>query len=190
MRGNPANPLQRRSRKGSIPAHAGEPSWNCPTCSKCRVYPRTCGGTLTGLTAADLDAGLSPHMRGNLTSNHSEAGAQGSIPAHAGEPRLLIRHQATVQVYPRTCGGTWVCEVIRRDSEGLSPHMRGNQQPGAAIRQARRSIPAHAGEPTPTSSSTGSATVYPRTCGGTVVIGWFLALYGGLSPHMRGNRPR
>ena len=51
-----------------------------------RVYPRVCGGTVSGTDYTPITGGLSPRVRGNLgTPTHKEPLA-GSIPACAGEP--------------------------------------------------------------------------------------------------------
>ena len=123
----------------------------------------------------------------------------GSIPACAGEPRYDPRRRVTQPgpVYPRVCGGTG---VIVMDWRGM----------------VRRSIPACAGEPCirvpawhgktegsiprvcgGTLHPLGGADriarpVYPRVCGGT--LSWLprpiILARCGLSPRVRGNRPR
>ena len=70
-------------------------------------------------------------------------------------------------VYPRVCGGTKSNPAPMRQSEGLSPRVRGNR--GDELRGVfrRRSIPACAGEPEPPPPSNPALQVYPRVCGGT-----------------------
>ena len=67
--------------------------------------------------------------------------------------------------------------------------MRGNQSwphiPEATVE--KRSIPACAGEPPPTSSPSAGQAVYPRVCGGTICIGHMVNELEGLSPRVRGN---
>ena len=71
---------------------------------------------------------------------------------------------------------------------GLSPRVRGNP-PGLRFPSAgRRSIPACAGEPTPTWTAEPAAWVYPRVCGGTRGVVREHPLGSGLSPRVRGNR--
>ena len=53
---------------------------------------------------------------------------------------------------------------------GLSPPTRGNHRAVAARKPARRSIPAHAGEPDDETSGLDLAEVYPRPRGGTCRI--------------------
>ena len=71
---------------------------------------------------------------------------------------------------------------------GLSPHVRGNPRAPTATGWRWRSIPARAGEPGRSCSSPRRPTVYPRTCGGTLVYRVPLTRLTGLSPHVRGNR--
>ena len=52
------------------------------------------------------------------------------------------------------------------------------------------SIPAYAGEPTPSQQPLRRARVYPRVCGGTKAADSPARRDGGLSPRMRGNQHR
>ena len=54
---------------GSIPACAGEPQRPFTKAVTARVYPRVCGGTLFSLPKALKLWGLSPRVRGNLSSS-------------------------------------------------------------------------------------------------------------------------
>ena len=71
--------------------------------------------------------GLSPRMRGNQQHASRHQQCAGSIPAHAGEPSLIIEEAQEV--------------------EGLSPRMRGNRRVDRRPVRRPGSIPAHAGEP-------------------------------------------
>ena len=73
---------------------------------------------------------------------------------------------------------------------GLSPRMRGNLPVMESPGSTGWSIPAYAGEPVWQAGQARPVRVYPRVCGGTVIrLGRRLHRYG-LSPRMRGNRPR
>ena len=91
------------------------------------------------------------------------------------------------EVYPRVCGGTINALRSVALGTGLSPRVRGNRGPGDQGRLYRGSIPACAGEPTPWHTSTCSATVYPRVCGGTQAPVVSEHSMNGLSPRVRGN---
>ena len=153
-----------------------------------RVYPRTCGGTSMSSRSTSMASGLSPHMRGNLGSRRRGIRQQGSIPAHAGEPFYLSAFQKTREVYPRTCGGTFLPAPVQAVQKGLSPHMRGNPIGLDYGALETGSIPAHAGEPRCPAPLWPLYGVYPRTCGGTASVLGNTMCIRGLSPHMRGNR--
>ena len=111
--------------------------------------------------------GLSPHTRGNQARLLHPAIFVGSIPAHTGEPLASLIKRTTIQVYPRTHGGTL-------------PQIRDRfPSPG--------SIPAHTGEPRVPLPGTSPERVYPRTHGGTTRSWRNLGAFSGLSPHTRGN---
>ena len=147
VRGNRRIHTARLRRRGSIPACAGEPMvWKSKP-GITRVYPRVCGGTLNTGRGGCTIAGLSPRVRGNPPAPQRGAGAGGSIPACAGEPRA--------QAVPAGA------------SSGLSPRVRGNHRRHRAAVDRRRSIPACAGEPRWWCAGAATGTVYPRVCGGT-----------------------
>ena len=148
-----------------------------------------CGGT--GILAAEYPAvnGLSPRVRGNRGRVPGELGAQGSIPACAGEPRRLWPAGNRAGVYPRVCGGTARQGLPPLRCWGLSPRVRGNHP---AVNQGgifRGSIPACAGEPPVCRKTARRRPVYPRVCGGTRRVRRHCRTAAGLSPRVRGNHP-
>ncbi len=173
--------------KGSIPAHAGEPSPGSGLCRPVMVYPRACGGTFTTAVNSVPIEGLSPRMRGNPVESDADLATEGSIPAHAGEPPASPGDNPPSGVYPRACGGTTRTEEGERYSGVLSPRMRGNHYRRSDGRGFRGSIPAHAGEPNHSPRLPESPRVYPRACGGTSRCGLRAVRIRGLSPRMRGN---
>ena len=70
---------------------------------------------------------------------------------------------------------------------GLSPRVRGNPSPKRIPPFVVGSIPACAGEPTPSPGNDSGAEVYPRVCGGTGMTIPMRKLCNGLSPRVRGN---
>ena len=118
--------------------------------------------------------GLSPRVRGNRRCNHSVSGQQ----------------RSAERVYPRECGGTGVPGRADGGESGLSPRVRGNPVRGPFAGQWTGSIPASAGEPRTAWSGRGSATVYPRECGGTLTPWTRTGSTCGLSPRVRGNPRR
>ena len=106
MRGNPFHISKPSGLQGSIPAHAGEPLLPPRRGGSARVYPRACGGTERRAHEDAARQGLSPRMRGNRPACTQSHPHTGSIPAHAGEPHIVLSHLLVPWVYPRACGGT------------------------------------------------------------------------------------
>ena len=94
----------------------------------------------------------------------------------------------TRAVYPRVCGGTLGLVRIRHGNAGLSPRVRGNPSSSLSTAPLAGSIPACAGEPAAGSRSPAAYGVYPRVCGGTLLIEQYQRQMEGLSPRVRGNR--
>ena len=132
---------------GSIPAHAGEPRTPSKSAIRAPVYPRPRGGTIRALDRNQAGVGLSPPTRGNLVCADPSAPGEGSIPAHAGEPRHRPLRIARTRVYPRPRGGTEPRFAIAHAMKGLSPPTRGNRVQSREPVGFAWSIPAHAGEP-------------------------------------------
>ena len=175
-RGNRDGGARRARRRGSIPAHAGEPRPIPRSGIQATVYPRPRGGTDPTMRVIAAHEGLSPPTRGNLCSFPIAVSRRRSIPAHAGEPAMKSQPSSSARldadgltgsVYPRPRGGTSVGSLPAHAGRGLSPPTRGNRGYAREIVQYRRSIPAHAGEPCPLGARRPSAGVYPRPRGGT-----------------------
>ena len=167
-------------------------------------------GNPPDLGRSDERTGLSPRVRGNhglaghvgvgrgsiprVRGNRDEQGPTdrhvGSIPACAGEPSRRFRGLSPRRVYPRVCGGTHAVSDFLTIDQGLSPRVRGNHVRGAVADIDVGSIPACAGEPTSSASSSRSIPVYPRVCGGTLARPRPHTPTQGLSPRVRGNRER
>ena len=85
-RGNHRWPPSRSSQTGPIPADAGQPIPARAIRWPSRAYPRGRGATGLKMDERDIARGLSPRTRGNLLSAHFQYGADGPIPADAGQP--------------------------------------------------------------------------------------------------------
>ena len=131
--------------------------------------------------------GLSPRVRGNHSRTIPTRAVYGSIPACAGEPRPRGGTIHSAGVYPRVCGGTILGTGNGIQITGLSPRVRGNHHWTGDPLQFSRSIPACAGEPTRGEAWLTSMGVYPRVCGGTIVVLLLVSGRRGLSPRVRGN---
>ena len=150
----------------SIPARAGEPQQSQSPLSPPEVYPRACGGAHRIMDTATGKQGLSPRVRGSLHGNHLAQHQRRSIPARAGEPTPRRLAWLPTPVYPRACGGAYVCRCQPPETEGLSPRVRGSHCGLPISNPSSRSIPARAGEPATRRTGKPVAGVYPRACGG------------------------
>ena len=174
-------------RVGSIPARAGEPSFSRSKSSFIRVYPRACGGASKPRAMFSPVSGLSPRVRGSLSSGADRYGALGSIPARAGEPAQCPRPRIGCRVYPRACGGALASNIVTADDVGLSPRVRGSQATAPASAIGVGSIPARAGEPLRRPVWPCGSQVYPRACGGAAGAAKVVVSQVGLSPRVRGS---
>ena len=129
-----------------------------------------CGGTPSVARGPPFVLGLSPRVRGNRHLNVPASEHVRSIPACAGEPRVGQVSERDRPVYPRVCGGTGHIHSGGRLPSGLSPRVRGNPSAVGGSLPCPRSIPACAGEPHDLVPPVGDQTVYPRVCGGTLLM--------------------
>ena len=147
IRGNHLGASAWPSWTRSIPAHTGEPRVRGLPAYSQTVYPRAYGGTESEGSPILRPWGLSPRIRGNRGCLGRSAGSGGSIPAHTGEPSWDSLWPVVFRVYPRAYGGTTDRSLSYPCGSGLSPRIRGNHSRGLAGILAKRSIPAHTGEP-------------------------------------------
>ena len=146
-RGNRIRLWSNKGDTGSIPACAGEPIVEQLPIRAARVYPRVRGGTSSPRPRIVNTKGLSPRARGNRVDRARRPGAEGSIPACAGEPFCSAANWRTSRVYPRVRGGTYSAAKPPKLGKGLSPRARGNPKVMLPPVPVLRSIPACAGEP-------------------------------------------
>ncbi len=103
--GEPTHPPRPPVLEGSIPAHAGEPSENPHSRKVDTVYPRARGGANGGHVYDVPPDGLSPRTRGSRAYTMNGTTWMRSIPAHAGEPLPRSPGSRQPPVYPRARGG-------------------------------------------------------------------------------------
>ena len=147
MRGNQPKMILARARLRSIPAHAGKPRHRSRRFLSRRVYPRSCGETLSQQTNIIIGEGLSPLMRGNRQRETYRPTGLRSIPAHAGKPRTPARRRTPTRVYPRSCGETPDHLNVFHFAAGLSPLMRGNRCGMIYVDIPRKVYPRSCGKP-------------------------------------------
>jgi hypothetical protein len=147
-RGSPVVGEHIGSRKGSIPAQAGEPlcAWRGGTAP--RVHPR---------------AGRGSHHLGKR-----RAVGRGSIPALAGEPSPTWAGRCLASVHPRAGGGAFTNLGGAVSGIGPSPRRRGSRRAAHRASAQHGSIPAQAGEPQSPRLGCAQKAVHPRAGGGAV----------------------
>ena len=175
-------------RGGSTPAGAGEPSTRMSARAFSWVHPRGCGGANGAIVMTASQPGPSPRVRGSLRGPQAGLRVQGSIPAGAGEPRVLQRQAVNVGVHPRGCGGAVGCLRACRFESGPSPRVRGSRDGLLEHCLSPRSIPAGAGEPAAYWLASQASKVHPRGCGGASGTITKRSIRDGPSPRVRGSR--
>ena len=167
MRGNLPLVVVQPTLLGSIPTHAGKPKNEVRLGRHSEVYPHACGETPRSDRGWVNRQGLSPRMRGNLEELIRQAMHHGSIPTHAGKPRVATETNYSNWVYPHACGETVGKGKVKGGQQGLSPRMRGNHSTRAVVQVRLGSIPTHAGKPRGWCSRCCHRGVYPHACGET-----------------------
>ncbi len=155
-------------RRWSIPACAGEAPATQPPGGHHAVDPRVRGGGASNSFQGAVNQGRSPRARGRPVGMGDAQGADGSIPACAGE--------ANVEQDPPT------------RSSGRSPRARGRRLRRLGRRRPRGSIPACAGEARAKKNPRRGAGVDPRVRGGGRRPGHTGPGRQGRSPRARGRR--
>ena len=103
-RGSPVGQDRGLGQTGSIPAHAGQPLVFRTYLSADGVHPRSRGAAPSSMSIRNSCPGPSPLTRGSQVGPGQHPAQAGSIPAHAGQPRI---HRAPARwgwVHPRSRG--------------------------------------------------------------------------------------
>ena len=129
-RGKPTPRAMQVSLVRSIPAWAGETPPYPRHRRHPRVYPRVGGGNPGTDIRLFHRRGLSPRGRGKPFPPPRVPAASRSIPAWAGETRLVSLCLELGEVYPRVGGGNGVMDEKGQAGDGLSPRGRGKLWPG------------------------------------------------------------
>ena len=165
VRGSPRSGVVPGRPQRSIPASAGQPIQLRVGHNHLTVYPRECGAAPFPIALQCWPSGLSPRVRGSPRTRLIGQTTDGSIPASAGQPRVIASHDSEEQVYPRECGAAFSCPNDLVVSCGLSPRVRGSHEQIEWARRELGSIPASAGQPQALGVIASSSKVYPRECG-------------------------
>ena len=171
----------------SIPAWAGEPCGTGVARWCTRVHPRVGGGAPYTPSSLYLPLGPSPRGRGSPASTPQRTSYQRSIPAWAGEPRVLDVWRQVAAVHPRVGGGAMLRVDAAENLMGPSPRGRGSRLLERPAISLAGSIPAWAGEPQKAVGASGLVRVHPRVGGGAGVMCSMRARGTGPSPRGRGS---
>ena len=152
-----------------------------------RAYPRSRGATESWGFRTIASMGLSPLTRGNRRRAARRGGGVGPIPAHAGQPVQVDGALRDRRAYPRSRGATVGRGASGDTRQGLSPLTRGNLVRAVDRAAQLGPIPAHAGQPAPSSVSAWASRAYPRSRGATQRELERAKQAWGLSPLTRGN---
>ena len=152
-----------------------------------RIHPRSCGAN-DGKGAAQVrEDGSSPLVRGQRRFYHSTQLYGRIIPARAGptSPCPLYRPQATD--HPRSCGANAIAGVYDKIHLGSSPLVRGQQANTYGSQTTARIIPARAGPTYRGTTSGGTGSDHPRSCGANGQVRVHFNDAFGSSPLVRGQ---
>ena len=177
-----------RAIAGSIPACAGEPRRHAET--RFRRHsgpsPRVRGSLAEDQHFASL-AGPSPRVRGSRRPRRLCRGAGRFIPACAGERTTAGSATLDVGSSPRVRGSRLAGDLVGVDQSGPSPRVRGSLRRKRSDRRVG-SIPACAGEPTPTYLAIWEIGSIPACAGEPINPARHGHRCAGPSPRVRGSR--
>ena len=186
-RGSPHACHRNHRPQGSIPAHAGQPTWQCASFCRLWVHPRSRGAATSPAGLAHLQQGPSPLTRGSPTLQERQVHAAGSIPAHAGQPTKRRPTALWSRVHPRSRGAAPHHDGCTHWHMGPSPLTRGSPDEAPAVAAHFGSIPAHAGQPASALLRCQSQRVHPRSRGAARYTFPALSAAMGPSPLTRGS---
>ncbi len=190
VRGSLVQSSPGRSRRGSIPACAGQPSAGSRVDQIDKVDPRVCGAAQRDGLSAHRAEGRSPRVRGSPCASRRARRSRGSIPACAGQPSRPGRDRDRPRVDPRVCGAADGRTRVDRAKLGRSPRVRGSLAPEKKKIAGLGSIPACAGQPKCRRHASWWIWVDPRVCGAAQPGRRRAAAPTGRSPRVRGSPER
>ena len=164
-RGSLMTPHPTVRMKGSIPARAGQPSVSLTGGRAFRVHPRSRGAADINNGSSQGLRGPSPLARGSRVAPHRPSGAEGSIPARAGQPAATEVVALNNWVHPRSRGAARRLQCLSWAWQGPSPLARGSRVSTEQPKLPEGSIPARAGQPMAAAITQSTAWVHPRSRG-------------------------
>ncbi len=173
-----------------IPACAGNASWKSAGASCSPDHPRMRGERRRVLPEQLVEAGSSPHARGTRPRTPSRCGVPRIIPACAGNALQAPRESRPSADHPRMRGERAIRCIRSRSCGGSSPHARGTPERVQDAPDARRIIPACAGNAWRARHRTRRPADHPRMRGERRQRHGVRDRDVGSSPHARGTRER
>ncbi len=187
MRGTPQDAPDALDPGRIIPAHAGNSYPTPPGSREPPDHPRACGELGQQPSRDRRSTGSSPRMRGTRRTVRRQVGFDRIIPAHAGNSARSAVSRDRAPDHPRACGELLYNRLLRSNSDGSSPRMRGTRIAHEIFRRDPRIIPAHAGNSLAKTSNPNPLTDHPRACGELDRKHVGRRLEAGSSPRMRGT---
>ena len=165
MRGRPGGLSITRSRRGLIPASAGQ----TPPCLKVLprrgAHPRECGADSLDAVNRAMGWGSSPRVRGRLSRVCRVVRCVGLIPASAGQTAVMSAKGCRRGAHPRECGADPPPARLLWRANGSSPRVRGRPIWYGYVAGAHGLIPASAGQTRGPSAPSVRKWAHPRECG-------------------------
>ena len=131
--------------------------------------------------------GSPPRMRGKPFISLTTPSRSRITPAHAGKTADRRNRDSGETDHPRACGENEEVPLIVSCKSGSPPRMRGKQQEMAAVSEAGRITPAHAGKTSKRHPAFCTQSDHPRACGENSPPYLPARLSSGSPPRMRGK---
>ncbi len=177
LRGAGSSPLVRgglRSRRpgvravGLIPARAGRTAQDTFAVSARPAHPRSCGADGVRHIYLAAYCGSSPLVRGGRDGPRRRLARLRLIPARAGRTPSCLGRTGRGPAHPRSCGADATISLMRSDSGGSSPLVRGGHCRRDPHRGESGLIPARAGRTMRRGAHAVARPAHPRSCGADV----------------------
>ena len=127
-------------------------------------------------------------MRGKRVRGHDQAGHGRIIPARAGQTVWACRSSIRRPDHPRACGANLPILSATAPNTGSSPRVRGKLPARPIPLDARRIIPARAGQTSVMGPPRPPSTDHPRACGANRYEARITEDGDGSSPRVRGKQ--
>ena len=187
MRGQRMPPVIRGIQYRIIPARAGPTRAKNWLLENTPDHPRSCGANVFVCCVLYCSYGSSPLVRGQRVLSIAFGTPERIIPARAGPTQILSFNSALWADHPRSCGANAIAGVYDKIHLGSSPLVRGQQANTYGSQTTARIIPARAGPTYRGTTSGGTGSDHPRSCGANGQVRVHFNDAFGSSPLVRGQ---